>query len=118
MGGDTSAERARARKLDQEPTKDNAHLNNLVPAGRDNDGVQRVGREPDARDPLGVAVLGDVELALAERVPQLDGAVARAGNNLPVVGRERDGQDIRGVADKAAGGQTSVEVPQAQGLVP
>ena len=95
-----------------------AHLDDLVPSGRDDDGVHRVRREANARDPLGVAVLGDVELALSERVPQLDGAVTRTRNDLAVVGRERDREDVRGVADEPAGGQTRVEVPETQGLVP
>lgn len=94
------------------------HLNNLVPSGRDDDGVRGVGAESDTADPLGVAVLGDVELALSEGVPQLDGAVTRRGNNLPVVGREGDGKDVTGVADEATGGGTGVEVVQSEGLVP
>ena len=94
------------------------HLDELVPAGRDDDGVLGVGREAHARDPLGVALVGDGVLAVAERVPELDGPVARAGDDLAVVGGERDGEDVVGVADKAAGGHTGGELPQAQGLVP
>ena len=71
-------------------TRKKTHLDDLVPTSRDNDGDNRVGREADARDPFRVAVLDNVELALAESVPQLDGAVARGRNNLTVVGGERD----------------------------
>lgn len=65
-----------------------------------------------------MALLLDVELALAEGVPELDGAVTRSRNNLPVVGREGDGEDVRGVANEATGGESGVEVPEAEGLVP
>jgi hypothetical protein len=65
-----------------------------------------------------VALVGDGVLAVTEGVPQLDGAVARAGDDLAVVGGEGDGQDVVGVADKAAGGDTGGELPQAQGLIP
>lgn len=65
-----------------------------------------------------MTLLSDGVLAVAQGVPQLDGAVTRAGNNLPVVGRERDGQNVVGVADEAAGGGASGELPKAEGLVP
>lgn len=77
-----------------------------------------VGAETNTADPLGVTVVGDVELALAESVPELDGAVTRAGDDLTVVGGEGDRENICGVADEAAGGGTGVQVPKTEGLVP
>ena len=68
--------------------------------------------------PLGVAILLDVVLALAEGVPELDRPVTRARDDLPVVSREADGEDIGGVADEAAGRVASVEIPQAERVVP
>ena len=68
--------------------------------------------------PLSVAVILDVVFALAEGVPELDRPVARARDDLPVVSREADGEDIGGVADEAAGRVASVEVPQAECVVP
>lgn len=68
------------------------HLDDLVPTSRDNDGDHGVGGEADAGDPLGVAIVGDVELALAEGVPELDGAVTRSRDDLTVVGGERDAE--------------------------
>lgn len=65
-----------------------------------------------------MALVGDGELAVAQSVPQLDGAVARAGDDLAVVGGEGDGEDVVGVADEAAGGGAGGELPQSQGLVP
>jgi len=94
------------------------NLDNLVPTARDDDGVGRVRREADARDPLGVAVFSDVVLALSQGVPQLDGLVARTGNNLTVVSRERNGENIVGVTDETTSGGTSVQIPKADGLVP
>jgi hypothetical protein len=94
------------------------YLDELVPAGGDNDGVLGVGAESHAGNPLSVALLGDGELAVTEGVPQLDGSVAGSRDDLTVVGGERDGQNVVGVADEASGGGTSGELPQAEGLVP
>lgn len=94
------------------------HLHELVPAGRDNDRVLGVGAEADARDPVGVALIGDGVLAVTESVPELDGLVPRAGHDLAVVGGERDGKDVVVVADKAAGGGAGGELPEAERLVP
>jgi hypothetical protein len=93
--------RARARKNNPVEVSRQTHLDDLVPAGRDDDGDDGVGRESDARDPLRVAVLGDVELALAEGVPQLDGAVTRGRDDLSVVGGKGD-----------AGGGSAFELAQ------
>ena len=65
-----------------------------------------------------MALVGDGVLAVTERVPELDGAVARAGDDLAVVGGEGDGEDVVGVADEAAGGDAGGQFPEAQSLVP
>lgn len=93
-------------------------LDELVPAAGDNDGVLGVGAEADARNPLGVALLGDGVLAVTEGVPELDSSVARAGDDLAVVGREADGEDVVGVANESSGGGARGELPQTQSLVP
>ena len=100
------------------PEKVDTDLDDLVPASRDDDGVGDVGAEANAGDPLGVAVLLDVVLALAEGVPELDGPVTGAGDDLPVVGREADGEDIGGVANEAASGETGVQVPETESVIP
>jgi hypothetical protein len=65
-----------------------------------------------------VAVLLDVELALSKGVPELDGSVSGSGDDLSVVGREGDGEDVGGVADESSGGEAGVEVPKSEGVVP
>lgn len=65
-----------------------------------------------------MALVGDGVLAVTEGVPELDSSVAGAGDNLAVVGRERDGENVVGVADEAAGGHTGRELPETEGLVP
>lgn len=65
-----------------------------------------------------MALVGDCEFAVTQRVPELDCAVPRTGHNLAVVGGEGDGEDVVGVADESAGGGTGCELPEAQGLVP
>lgn len=42
-------------------------------------------------------------LADAQRVPQLDGFIPRAGHDLPVIGGEGHAQHVFGVAHKATG---------------
>lgn len=94
------------------------YLDELVPAGGDNDGVLGVGAEADARNPLGVALLGDGELAVTEGVPELDGAIAGTGDDLAVVGGEGDGENVVVVADETAGGGAGGKLPETEGLVP
>ena len=94
------------------------YLDKLVPASRDDDGVLGVGAEAHARNPLGVALVGDGVLAVTQGVPELDGTVTRTGDNLAVVGGERDGEDVVVVADESAGGGTAGELPETERLVP
>lgn len=94
------------------------HLDKLVPASRDNHRVLGVGREAHARNPLGVALISNGELAVAQGIPQLNRPVARARDDLTVVGRERNGQDVVGVADETAGGCAGGQLPQTERLVP
>lgn len=65
-----------------------------------------------------MTVLLDVELAFSEGVPELDGAVSGPGDDLSVISREADGEDVGGVADKPSSRDTSVEVPKSESLVP
>lgn len=48
----------------------------------------------------------DGELAVAEGVPELDGLIAGTGNNLSVVGRERNAENIAGVSHKSSSSYT------------
>lgn len=65
-----------------------------------------------------MSLLSDGELAVTESVPQLDGSIAGARNNLSVVGGEGDGENIVGVSDESAGGGTGGKLPQTESLVP
>jgi hypothetical protein len=93
-------------------------LNNLVPTTGNDERVGRVGRETDTGDPFRVTIFGDVEFALTKGVPHLDALVTRTGNDLTVIGGERDGQDVVGVANETTGSVTSVQVPKTKGLIP
>ena len=95
-----------------------SYLHVFVPSAGDDDGVRVVGREPDAGHPVGVTLLLDGVLALGKGVPQLDGLVARSRNNLTIVRRESNTQDILGVIFETAGGLTSSQVPETKSLVP
>jgi len=60
----------------------------------------------------------DGVLALTEGVPQLDGLISGTRDDLSVVGRESDREDVLGVSDETAGGGAVVQVPQTEGTVP
>lgn len=65
-----------------------------------------------------MAVVGDGVLAVSEGVPELDRVIAGSGDDLSVVGRERDGKNVLVVANESAGGGTGGELPETQSLVP
>mmetsp|Transcript_11550 Transcript_11550/g.15603 ORF Transcript_11550/g.15603 Transcript_11550/m.15603 type:complete len:292 (+) Transcript_11550:257-1132(+) len=94
------------------------NLDELVPASRHDDGGSQGRREANARDPLGVALLDDGVLALTKGVPQLDGLVARTRDDLSVVSREGNREDILGVAHEAASAAAVVDVPKTKGGIP
>ena len=94
------------------------YLNDLIPASRHDSGVLWAGAEANATDPLGVTVLGDVELAITQRVPQLNGAVTATRDNLTVVRAKANAQDITSVSHKAARRHAGVEVPETESLIP
>jgi len=94
------------------------YLADLVTTSRDGKVAVTLGAEADAVDPTVVAVGTAGELALANSVPDLDGLVARGGDDLAVVGGERDREDVTGVANEAAGGLSALDVEKTEGLVP
>jgi hypothetical protein len=111
-------------------------LDHLVPTTRHDNRVHNVRAEAHTRHPViasqsteaqktrrsnapfCVAVLLNIVLAFTKGVPELDRAVARAGDDLTVVGAEADGEDVGGVADKATSREAGVEVPEAERVVP
>jgi len=93
-------------------------LDVFVPSSGDNDGVLVVGGEPHAADPVTVSILLDGVLALGKGVPQLDGLVPGAGDDLSVVGGESHRHDVLGVVLEPPGGLSGGEIPQSEGLVP
>jgi len=93
-------------------------LDEIVPASRDEVGSAGNRREANAGDPVIVAALSAGELALTDGVPQLDGAIAGARDDLTVVLREGNRQDVLGVAREAGLALASGDFPQTQGVVP
>ena len=65
-----------------------------------------------------MTLLLDIKLALAEGVPELDGLVTGAANDLPVVGTEGNAEDVGSVANEAASGLAGVQVPKTKSVVP
>lgn len=89
-----------------------AYLDKLVPTCTDDDGVLWVGRKSDARNPVGVTLVGDGEFAVAQSVPELDRSVSRSRDDLSVVCGEGDGEDIVGVTDEGTGGVAGCQFPE------
>nr|GMC49595.1 Zinc finger, CCHC-type [Ipomoea batatas]GMC55423.1 Zinc finger, CCHC-type [Ipomoea batatas] len=90
-----------------------------VPRRRHDGGLQSIRAETHTRYPFRVPVLVlNRVLALAQGVPQLDGAVTGSGDDLAVVDGECHGEDVLGVADEAAGGGAGLKVPEAELGVP
>lgn len=68
----------------------------------------------------GNPVIVDVEgvLALTKGVPELDGVVTGRGDNLSVVRREGNREDLLGMTDETTGGLAGGNLPETKGLVP
>jgi len=81
-------------------------LHELIPASTDNNRVLGIRRESYARDPISVSLFRDCVLAITESVPQLYGSIARAGDDLAIIRRETNREDVVFVTDKSAGGLT------------
>lgn len=60
-------------------------LDRAIPAATDDDWIGVIWRETDARHPVRVSLILDGVLALGECVPQFDGLVSGAGDDLTVV---------------------------------
>jgi len=93
-------------------------LDELVPTARNNQGVLGRGGEANARNPLRVRLVSNGELALSESVPQLDGLSTRSRDDLTVVSRKGNRENVLGVSDEAAGGVSGGDLPQTESTVP
>lgn len=90
----------------------------LVPTSRNDGGVGGVGGESDAGDPIRVSVFFHGELAFSQGVPQFDGLVSRSRDNLSVISRESNTQDILGVSDESSSGVSGVQIPESERRIP
>lgn len=95
------------------------NLDGFIPRRGNNRRLQRVRAESNTANPVSVsvAVLNGV-LALAESVPQLDRPVTRGRDDLAIVDREGDGENILRMSDESTGGDSGGEVPEAELAVP
>ena len=78
------------------------NLDDLVPSSRDYQRLLGGGRETDARNPVVVLILLNGVLALTECVPQLDGLVATRRDDLSVVRRETNAENVALVRDEGS----------------
>lgn len=93
-------------------------LNNVVPTSRNEGRGIGVGGEADAGDPLLVTVVVQGVLAATKGVPDLDGLIARAGDNLAVVSGESDREDILGVTGETNVALAVLDVPETERTIP
>lgn len=93
-------------------------LDKLIPATRNDERVLSGWGESYAGDPFGMTLIMNCVLAFAKSIPELDGFVSRTRYDLTVIGGESYGEDVLGMAHKATGGLTGVEIPQTKCVVP
>jgi hypothetical protein len=93
-------------------------LDELIPTTRDDHWVAWVRGKTNSANPFGVSLFLDGVFALSQGVPQLDGLISGSRDDLSVVGREGNAQDVLGVTDETASGGSKVEIPQSQCGVP
>jgi len=93
-------------------------LESAVPTSRSEVGSLGDGGVSDAGDPIGVVVLLVGVLAFGNGVPELEGLVSTARDNLSVVVGEGDSVDFLLVANEDSGGLADSEIPESEGLVP
>lgn len=65
-----------------------------------------------------MAIILDIILALSKGIPELDGPVAGPGDDLPIIGTEADGKDVRSMADETTRGLAVVQVPETESMIP
>ena len=93
-------------------------LDGLIPRGSDAESGLLLVVEADNRDGIGVLALLDGELALRAGVPDLDGLVEGASDDLTVIGGEGNREHILLVADQLGDGSAGGNVPQTAGAIP
>lgn len=91
-------------------------LDHLIPTTGNDHGIIR--GEPNAADPLLVSSIVDGELALTKSVPQLDGLVTGSRDNLSVISRESNAENILGVSNEPTCGGSGGNIPKAEGVIP
>lgn len=69
-------------------------LDGAIPTSRDDDRIDLVRRESDARNPIAVTIFLNGVLAFGQSVPQLDGLIARSWHDLTVISWESDRENI------------------------
>jgi len=115
-GGDVAgvaAEGVEAAEVSQRPD-----LDEVVPTAGDEDGVLGGGGEADAGDPVGVGFTVEGVDAFTLDVPDLELVIATTGQDVAVIGGEGTGEDVLGVAEELAHESASLDVPEAERLVP
>jgi len=76
--------------------------------------------ETNARNPLRVTLglISNSVFALSKSVPKLNSLITGSRDNLTVVHRESNGEDILGVSNETTGGASRVDLPKTESSIP
>jgi len=94
------------------------NLDGLVPGSSNADSGLGSVVELDAGNGISVRVLVNGVLALAAGVPDLDLVVKGTGEDLTVISRDGNREDILGVADELGDALALLDVPETDGVIP
>jgi hypothetical protein len=96
-------------------------LDKTIPSARDNERNALGRREANTRDPFSVSLAfsrSNGILAFSESVPELDGLVARARDNLTVVHGEGNTENVLLVSNETTGSLSRIDFPKTKGSIP
>ena len=89
------------------------HLDKLVPTRRNNNRVLGIRTEPHTRDPFSMPLICNGKFTVSKRVPELNGPITRSRDDLTIVGAERYGKNVVGMAYETASGSSRTKFPQS-----
>ena len=96
-------------------------LDKTIPSARDNERDALGRRKANARDPFSVSLAfsgSNGVLAFSESVPELDGLVARSRDNLTIVHRKGNTENILFVSDETTSRLSRVDFPKTKSTIP
>jgi hypothetical protein len=98
------------------------YLDKTIPSTGDDERNLNRGGEPDAGNPLrmSLTITSSIDgvLALSKSVPKLDSLITSSRDDLTVVYRESNRENILGVSNETTSGLSRVDLPKTKGSIP